>query len=560
VALTLTIAGVDRTSYLSAVRIESRINNVGSMSFRLNVKDGSYMPTLFDAVSLTDGATTYFSGVLARLNPTYIIDGKGLRCECTALDHNQIAQRILRNGIEASGQTLWTILDKIVDDNLTYAGVTLHGSQATGPTMGTLTFPWMTVEEILNYLSTLTGYVWRIDYSKQLRMWAIGTQSAPTTFSRANLNIRSVQWTQDLPQYWNTVWVVYGESEVLAKSDSWAGDGNKTQFPLTYALNGGTKPSTVTRSDTGATLPVGDYGVDSMEWTYDWTNNRIVQDVGYTKIPNGHTLTAAYTAGFPQYLMYQDAGEVALRGPYVTKIDATGIKTYAEAYNLAVATVRNSMVTPKKVQLTTFSAGYDPGETVTISLSDLGLTGDFLIQAAESTFLNVQGGGRWETSLELTGGTEYAGGWLEFWQRMFDGGGGGSSGASDSVAGSSTLTGLWAYLGGSRSRSVQADAVGPPAGSPVVDYIPVTLDSARYPSGSVTVRVEVKSRAAGTAVTPKLVCLDTSAVVGFGASTASTTWEAQTFAATLVSGVKKYALYLVASNGTNEVLGIGYLE
>jgi hypothetical protein len=86
------------------------------------------------------------------------------------------------------------------------------------------------------------------------------------------------------------------------------------------------------------------------------------------------------------------------------------------------------------------------------------------------------------------------------------------------------------------------------------------LDAARYPGGTVVVRCWVRTRDAGTSVTPKLVCVTTGAVVGAGVASTSTAWTAQTFAATLVSGEKEYALYLVASNGAAEVLGIGYLE
>lgn len=563
-ALSVTVAGVERASYCQRFSTRRGINAIGTGTFTFVDEAASpWTPTVMEEVIVTVDAVVVFRGRILTQAVEWAVDFTAARTTANVVDVNDRANLELLNVGHAGPAKLRAVLTTIMG-NLSAQGVSLGTSPTAGegPDLGDQLFAWVTCREALDHLATLTGYVWRISESLALEMWSIGSRSSGLSFNQANANIRTAQWSQDVSGYRNIQWLVYGPTQAnVPVSETWQGDGSTRLFPMSYALNGGTPPNVITRSDVPETVPCGPD--TSWEWSFDSVNSRIVH-TGGTVLPFGATLSANYQPNFPQYVVRSDAAEVAARGRWMKKDEAPDIVDFAAAAEYADALIRANTPRPMRLSLQTLAAGADPGETCVVTVPSLDIANaDYLIEAVAASYRPIRGASAHvQFTLELIGGSERQAGWQDFWVDLIKKSGGAGGGVSGGVSGGgSTGGGVGAmYLGGSRSRSVQADAAGPPAGSPVVDYLPVTLDSGRYPSGTVTVRVEVKSRAAGTTVTPKLVCLDTNAVVGSGAATASTTWEAQTFVGTLVSGVKRYALYLVGSNGTNEVLGIGYLE
>lgn len=117
-------------------------------------------------------------------------------------------------------------------------------------------------------------------------------------------------------------------------------------------------------------------------------------------------------------------------------------------------------------------------------------------------------------------------------------------------------------LGGSRQTTVALVA----SAQDAVDYIDIELDGTNLAGFTVQARVEVRTLAAGTSVTPKIRNLTDSTDAGTGVACTATAADysgsnqKQTFTVTLAAGVKKYRLMLTPSNATNGVLGIGYIE
>lgn len=118
------------------------------------------------------------------------------------------------------------------------------------------------------------------------------------------------------------------------------------------------------------------------------------------------------------------------------------------------------------------------------------------------------------------------------------------------------------FLGGSRTQSVPQVA----AAQDAIDWIDVEIDGTLLSGLTIQARVEVRSAAAGTSVTPTVRNMTDSTTAGTGVSCSATaadysgTNQKQTIALTIASGIKKYRLQLTPSNTTNPVMGIGYIE
>jgi len=116
------------------------------------------------------------------------------------------------------------------------------------------------------------------------------------------------------------------------------------------------------------------------------------------------------------------------------------------------------------------------------------------------------------------------------------------------------------YLGGSRQVSVPLVA----SAQDAIDYLDVEIDGTKLAGFTVQARVEVRSGAAGTSVTPKIRNVTDSSDAIVGTACSATTWggtnSVQTLGFTPVTGIKKYRLQLTPSNTTNPVWGIGMIE
>jgi hypothetical protein len=118
-----------------------------------------------------------------------------------------------------------------------------------------------------------------------------------------------------------------------------------------------------------------------------------------------------------------------------------------------------------------------------------------------------------------------------------------------------------APLGGSRLFGLRSASY-----VAVPEWLEIELDGTNTGGLTVTARVEVRTAAAGTSVTPKIRnTTDASDAVTGAACTAtdedySGSQQKQTLTFTPVAGVKKYQLMIIGGNAIEDVFGIGYLE
>ncbi len=132
-----------------------------------------------------DGTTKLFSGVIThRRVVTQAARSLAFFTDLTCGDYSTFADYCYQTKTYSSATALETILDDLVADQLTSYGISVHGSQVTGPTLDPFTWESKRVSDCLRELSDKTGYFWRIDADKKLRMQVPGTDAAPFTITR----------------------------------------------------------------------------------------------------------------------------------------------------------------------------------------------------------------------------------------------------------------------------------------------------------------------------------------------------------------------------------------
>ena len=213
------IDAVSKNVLARSVSLSATAN--GADRFRVDVlsQNASYRPSLDDEVTLTVDGTRWFGGIITNIRergaggPTVSIIS-----EIDATDYSQLAQE-RHATVDFPSQTLAARLGTIVSSYLSAAGVTLHGSQATGPTLAAVSYRLARIDAILDEIATLAeGWIWTIDGSKVLRMFEPGTVSAPF-----NITIPATTWYGDLEveptrqDYANRVIVDIGTSTEMAE-------------------------------------------------------------------------------------------------------------------------------------------------------------------------------------------------------------------------------------------------------------------------------------------------------------------------------------------------------
>lgn len=235
---TLTIAGSPKSIRAGSLRITETINGRNTMSFDVLSLDGSYRPAPYAEVIYTRDSTRLFGGYVENpgergFSPT---GGTAIVTGVECVDFNSLADRRYVTETIDVGSTLKAAL-QVLDDYLTPYGVTLDAAQATGPTLPQLIFDARKLRDCFDELSTLTGYVWEIDYNKTLRMVLPGSNSAPfnvdtssdPTVVRGDITVESFN-----QEYANRVILRSGPRAPEDHVAGWHSDGVTATFEMYF--------------------------------------------------------------------------------------------------------------------------------------------------------------------------------------------------------------------------------------------------------------------------------------------------------------------------------------
>lgn len=394
-----TIAGATKSLQLGW-SIRESANARASFTGAIVSTDASYRPALGAEVILTEDGTAIFGGYIDSpaeqgLGGEGVV---GIVTTISAADYNSLAERrsVIDGGFPA-GFTLKQALTSLVGW-LTDYGVTLHASQVDGPTLPLLIYDVRTVQSILDELSIITGYLWRIDFDKKLRMWAPGDLAAPVSITTANRFAEGdVSPVKSRTDYANYVILLAGTGTAEV-TDTFTGDGVTTTFALNYQLYA--DRGYVTNAAVNETLGSG------ATWSYNAGTNSIVRA---SAPANLNAISITYIAQFPVRVTADGGAAAADRVDKVFLAPDTFSRTVAQA--LADGYLDRAMAAESKtVRYRTRQTGIHPGQTQTITVAERNISGTHLITDVQT--VNI-GGNVIARDVTAVSGTTYPGSWRD---------------------------------------------------------------------------------------------------------------------------------------------------
>lgn len=605
-ALIITVNGV--TKGLMNLSISASQNERDRMTCVLLSLDGTDIPSIDYELIATEDGTRIFGGSIK--TPTRCAHGDApppvVATKISALDFNELADRqtvtitVPAGSLKAAATALLPYL----------TGVTIDaGWTDPGPDMPELVWTDTYVQAALDELSTRSGWLRNIDYSKVLKFFEAGTVSAPWNIADTDYppkTIGDMTVTPTRIDYANRIIVKFmgvarvanvlllatsnfanGETvtiggqvytfqtvltdvsgNVLIGANTEASLGN-LNAAINHAGGGNYAASTpvhasvtsymlfpdrmlaraITAGAAGNSIAVTDTAANA-----DW--------VGEGNVPKS-TLTGGGDAALTGRAQVDDLVEQALPGVgiYTSIVEAENVYTYESAIALGNAIVAFSVITFRTIEYETDVKGLFPGMMQTIQRTSRGLNDTCLITSVNRRQLE---GSLLRCSVSLVVGDTFK---ADRWRNQYKkwAGGGGSAALSFSgtvVSGGSSGGGRSVYfLGGTPEVWVQSPtptwvaASGGVDGQGGIEYL---IDTTVRGSTIGTVRVRL--RAASGNVTARLWNVTTSAQVGISAAVTSTTFVLKTFSVSLTAGANVYRLELLPSAANTDVNGVGYFE
>jgi len=235
-AKTLTVAGANYLPYAktSTVRIREMLRKTNVMNFEAVTEGIANAPQEGAEIVYKDGSRFLFGGFISRVQPTETGLGEFFKYQVEASGYDYIFNnKIVRRAY--SNETLGDIVADIIADFVgTSYGFDLT-NVLTGPTIETVSFDHISVRKAFEKLAKLTGYVWYVDYEKNLYFQTVTTSPAPEAITDADENAMEVQISYDTSQVRNSV-IVIGSSDGVQSLDpvtqTFEGDGETRSWEL----------------------------------------------------------------------------------------------------------------------------------------------------------------------------------------------------------------------------------------------------------------------------------------------------------------------------------------
>jgi hypothetical protein len=477
-ALSLTLGGVDRTSWLflpdtgGSINYDLSTRAVGSLRVRIYDKAmGVTVPSMGTVGTLTDSTTGLaITGALIDIAQTGLTDQDGGQLlDLVFEDRNALPAQALISGTWAAGSTLGDILNSIILASLYEYGTVLHPAQAVGPSITSdYTVEDAYVDEVLNQLQTLTGWIWRIDASNQLRMIPPAATSSGLVLDDASAAVigKVKRHNSRAQGYANRIRYRYGSgkrTELSTHTATGAVEGDDiesyvTTYPASTDINdpwpnrvfiGPTDTYVVMWSETT------DGGGYLGAWWNPTTRTIYIRQSLLGVTPAATDVKFGYTAQFPDTVAVEDAALIATDGhPVARLVTNANVTDIAAATDAANAELRRRKALGATAVTVSHRAGMAyPGETVSLSFAQHAIAGTFMVTTVQVT---DDEDGELLFTMDLIGGSEQPETWLDAFTDSGGGGGGGGSTSSSGGTVSITMLATPFVLGGHDIGSMSA--------------------------------------------------------------------------------------------------------
>lgn len=397
-AIAVTIAGTERKVHLYSFRADLLLNGHDNISAIVLPSEGSPEVRfhLDDPVVLSQDGTPIAGGVVTNVDEDGP-DGQPLPefwSRLTIAGWGEILTRrhvtfstALGGGSPSAGlsDVLQALVDEVGD------GLTLHPSQAAGPSVKAMTWEDRLPTEILNWLAQECGMVWRVDEAKQLRMWAKGDIPAPYDIDAAAL---PAKYFNDIRKsisrfggYANRVIVKGQKQTVFDHGETYTSDGIQTVYPVSYTVIGTRAGSVPVTNVPSMGIPDGQVLYESLRqvgqpydtiWELDKAAGTFTRLDG--PLPSGAVIRTIFDGERNPRGEANDLTDQA-GSPVRDEVVTAQVETDADAQALA------DQILPYLVAAKETRAKYStrehgliyPGHTQQIDVPERGLAGEFLI-------------------------------------------------------------------------------------------------------------------------------------------------------------------------------------
>ena len=418
-------SGTNIAHRAGSVSVDLAVNRRGVATFQIAKQTvGGALPVELgeEVYLLTDGAVKIWGGTVESIVEGDLTEGAYTyrTAAYTVVDFDQLAKRRL---VAASyeGDTFGTIVADIVTTYLTAEGVTA-GTIETGPTITKAVFNYRTAAECFDDLAELTGFVWWIDADKALQFRQPASLLAPWEITASSKPYRRLSIKRSRYQYRNAQLVRAGIDLGDAADEILIGDGTRRTFNVSLPV--GAVPTISVDTGGGyAAKTVGVNGVDSgVQWYYNIGRTEVTQSGSETVLATTHLVKVNYRAQYPIIVRIDDAVEQAARlaaegvgsGIYEDIVDAPDIDDRNLAVDKAESLLRRYGEVPTTITFETDTTGLEAGQLLTITLTDHGISGDWLIERVGITSRDDN-----ELRYAVTCvSNEAVGGWQEYYRRQ----------------------------------------------------------------------------------------------------------------------------------------------
>lgn len=591
----LTVGGAERLVLVDgAFDLQLVGNGIDTLHCAIVSFDGSYRPGLRDEVILTRDGVALFGGIITAA-PEAALDGPALPDIATQ--------------ITASGFKVWAtyryVTITIPPGPLRAAlaalvpflgshGVTLDPGQVVGPDLPEIVLVGSRLDAAFDQIVVLTGYAytWTITPAKRLAFVAVGSVPAPfdlldTGEPRQIGDVRVDRTLDDA--FLNRVTVSIAGAGPASSAESFVlADGVSSGGFLVFTAKYPTSADindlwpNVLYFDGVAQGPIswgiGDLvsngGSFAWAWDYQARPARLVFDEA-AGVPlrrdairragrawralTTERIDIAYRIAYPFEVSADNAADQAVYGVYEGTIAGPPAATLETATAYAVEAVTGRSAWQGRAEYVTPFGGLAAGMTQRIALAKRGIDVVVLISELRiSVWSGAEPGSLLSSVTALVGGS--LGGWRDVYRRWLGGGAGGVGGGVASTGGGGGVLagGRGSYaLAASRIEWVQ---VGTPGAWVEASGLAAVLDTTVRGGTSAVVRLRVRARMPGVAVTARLRNLDDGSIAGVSEPVTSTAFAAVAFAASLAVGEHPYLLELSASVANEDIQAVGYLE
>lgn len=386
----LKVNGVDKSSLVewqSIIKTEVLTKEPDALKFRIkNYPTKTYRPALGDEVTLFDGATKIFGGVVVDTQER--MDGLLKYFEVNA---TKDFTHTLDRKLVANTYSEMTAKDIIVDliTNFTEPSDGFTTVNVVAPTIvHSIVFNYDTVSEALKKLTNYLGnHAWFVDYNKDIHFFERTTQSAPFSLTDVGANFiwNSLVVQNNINQLRNHIIIRGGDVQGDAVTNNQVADGSQRVFFVGYSLTLASlliEKSLAATPTTFFTLSVGKDGIDnpaSFDTLYNPNNGLVIFRENNKPAINDHLRTSGIPT-FPLIAEKINIASVAQFGTYQYLIIDRRIRTRAGASQRADAELAKYSEVSKYASFKTHTSGLRTGQWINVNSTIRNINESFLIE------------------------------------------------------------------------------------------------------------------------------------------------------------------------------------